>query len=425
MLVKLRRRLVLVNMGLVSLVLIAVFIASTVSAYQSSRAAIHDALLLTIVRSTDGSNLPQVGGGSPLEQPDDQAGEDRSSGNTGAFTPVFSVTVDSDLTILSVNSSGVVMGESLTEQAIALAAASNQNEGKIDSLDLYYMKAVTSEGTRIAFADASAPRDALLGVIGTSLLIGTGALLAFLVASILLARIAVRPVEDAWKKQQRFVADASHELKTPLTVILANNDILLSHPDKTVAEQEKWVISTEEEAERMEGLVQNLLLLAQTEQEAIDSQKPATPHTEVNLSEIAQKSTLQYEAVAFEKGIRLENDIEEGITFFGDGEKLERLFKILLDNACKYANIEGTVQVTLKHDRDGILLQVLNTGVVIAQDDLIHIFERFYRSDKARSHETGGYGLGLAIAQNIVATHDGAIDVTSSEEEGTVFSVKL
>ena len=242
-------------------------------------------------------------------------------------------------------------------------------------------------------------------------------MVAIFFISLFLSKLAVRPVEKAWKQQQQFVADASHELKTPLTVILANNNILISHVNDTAANQKKWLDSTGEEAEHMRKLIENMLFLAQGDA----GQTPAI-QIPVHFSELAWSVLLQFEPIAYEKQIELDSDIQPGLYIKGDTTQLKQLIHIFLDNGCKYAGQHGQVFLRLFSQQNNVLLCVRNTGAVIPKEELPHIFERFYRSDKARVRE-GGFGLGLAIAKSITESHSGTISVESTPETGTKFTV--
>ena len=237
--------------------------------------------------------------------------------------------------------------------------------------------------------------------------------------SALLSRWLVRPVEESWRRQQQFVADASHELKTPLTVLLADADILLSRPNDTIENQRRWVEHRRDEGLRMKGLVEDLLFLARG-----DAGERGRPKGRADLSQVCEECVMSFEPVAFEAGLMLESRVDPGVGVTGDGEELRRLCAILLDNACKYCQPGGTVRVTLEGG-GAAALTVHNTGEPIPQEAQAHLFERFYRADAARSREKGGYGLGLSIAATIVERHGGKIAVHSVDGEGTAFSVTL
>jgi signal transduction histidine kinase len=405
--------------------------------------------------------------------------ETASSQSGDRFIPVYVVILDAmNLTVLADNSSVILIESSVAQKAVSAVLekrpgkgleAGGSVSGLLFDQQLFYRLGAPGDGSlTIALADGSELLRSTFLQAGVSALIWLGTMVALFFVSLLLSRLVTRPVAAAWERQRRFVADASHELKTPLAVILANNSLLTAHPERTIAEQRQWVESTQLEAQHMDGLVRDLLLLAQTEGE--DGRPPTqkAPCETIDLSTLLRRSLLQFEAVFFERGITLTTDLAEGVTVIGSAEQLERLAQILLDNASKYAGApsaamgrrpgacEGTaagcqgdvhldtqpfVHVSLRPGTDGAapaassgagatkavthaLLKVTNSGEPIAPEALPHLFERFYRADKAHSSPEGS-GLGLSLAQSIVEAHRGAITVSSDTTHGTTFTVGL
>lgn len=405
---KLRRKFVLTNMLLVALVLLMVFAALVASNYQRLANQSRTALRAALLWSDEGPDRFEFAAGPPEEA------------SRVSMVPVFTVTLDENGEAAEVMGGGNVSVSSETvERAVALAQG---EEGVIPELDLRYLRETGPDGeTRIAFADRGWERSTLWSMVGSFLLVGALALGAFFLISLLLSGLALRPAERAWEQQRRFVADASHELKTPLTVILTNTGILLRHPEQTVAQQRKWVEYIREEAQRMRELVEDLLFLARH-----DAGRDQAPAQTVALAELLWSALLPFEPVAFEQGVTLESGIQSGVTVRGRSEELRRLAAILLDNAVKYAGPQGQVRVALaRGEKGGACLTVGNTGPAIPPEHLEHLFERFYRADNSRARSSGGYGLGLAIAKSIVDSHRGTITVQSREEEGTCFTVRL
>ncbi len=309
-----------------------------------------------------------------------------------------------------------------------------ESQGYLPDPGLFYAKRRTVDGTLVAFADqgaASSWQSLALTLAG----VGAGALLAFLAVSILFARWALRPIERAWSQQQRFVADASHELKTPLTVILANLAIVRGRPGETVASQEQWLAGTETEARRMQGLVGDLLDLARMP----DPAALRAGFAPVDLTDLVEGEALQFDSVALDRGVAIECDLAPALRVEGDAARLERLVGVLVDNACKYAEEGSTVEVRLAAEGREAVLAVANRGPLIAPEDLAHVFDRFFRVDAARTRAdapddgqpaAGGWGLGLAIAREIARDHGGAIAAASIPEPGTetartTFTVRL
>ena len=252
------------------------------------------------------------------------------------------------------------------------------------------------------FADITSEKAALSSLAKTCAELGGLCLVLFLGISVLLARWMVRPVEKAWDQQRQFVADASHELKTPLTVIMTNAE-LLQMPEGDAADKSRSVSSILTMSHQMRDLVEHLLELARS-----DNGQSKMVFEKVDLSALAEDALLPFEAVFFEAGLTLESQITPGITLTGSRQYLGQLLDILLDNARKYA-VGGTVRVTLEKTRHRrCCLSVSNEAAEMSRQDLQNIFKRFYRMDAARSRD-GSFGLGLSIAENIVAAHNGKI----------------
>ena len=272
---KLRRKFVLTNMLLVSLVLLVVFGALVVSNYQRLADQSRTAMRAALLWSDEGPDRFEFGASGLLDAPEE--GDEKMASRI-SMVPVFTVTLDENGKPAEVMGGGnVSVSDETVEQAVAQAQG---EEGVIPELDLRYLRETTPDGeTRIAFADRGWERSTLWSMVGSFLLVGALALGAFFVISLLLSSLALRPAERAWEQQRRFVADASHELKTPLTVILTNTGILLSHPEDTVAEQRKWVEYIRDEAQRMRELVEDLLFLARH-----DAGREPPPDQTVDLS---------------------------------------------------------------------------------------------------------------------------------------------
>ena len=404
---KLRRKFVLINMLLVSAVLVTVFAVLCFSTYRQIRTDSGDALRRALSMGTDGNKAPprQDFGG---KQPEGHA----------PLLPVFCVLLDESGAVVSIYGETMSITADEAAQAAELALADGQMEGTLSGMGLRFLRQESPSGTKIAFADMSSGRSTMRGLLLTSLLVGIGGLAAFFGISLFLSAWALRPVERAWEQQRQFVADASHELKTPLTVILANTGILLSHKEETIETEQRWVENTKEEAGRMKTLVDELLFLAKLDAAHV----PVS--VLLDLSDVVMSRLLPFESVAYEQGITLDGRIDPGIRVSGDAVQLGQLTGILLDNACKYTDPGGRVTLVLDVFQDRARLWVHNTGVPIPPDRLEHLFERFYRADDSRSREKGGYGLGLAIAHSIVETHMGRITVQSGND-GTVFTVLL
>lgn len=283
--------------------------------------------------------------------------------------------------------------------------AQPENEGVLSSYQLRYLRQDLLLYQKVAFVDMSMELAMLRQAMTSSLLIAAAALLLLLLVSVLLSFWATRPVEKAWQQQRQFLSDASHELKTPLTVILSNAELLDSTelPDRPA----RWTDNIRSEARQMKTLVEEMLTLARA-----DSAIQTAVMENLSLSDIAQDCALTFEPVAFESQKRLESQIQEDISVLGDGDKLRRLISILLDNAIKYSAPGGAVTLILQKTERQAKLTVSNPGDPIPPKQLNRLFERFYRADGSRG-EQSGFGLGLPIAQSIASEHKGLLKAES------------
>lgn len=347
------------------------------------------------------------------------AGDFAQDGELYTAIPAFCAVADREGRVLVALSFNASVDEADVARAVASALSAGADSGRLREQNLRFLARARGPWLEIAFADLTWEQGAARRQLATAALLLGLALAGFFAVSAALARWLVKPVEESWARQRQFVADASHELKTPLTVLLADADILLGHPEDTVGSQRQWVERIREEGLRMKGLVQDLLFLARG-----DAAGWSPPQGAADLSELCGGCVMSFEPVAFEAGLTLDSALAPGVTVPGSGEELRRLCAILLDNACKYTEPGGTVTVTLTAGERAVLA-VHNTGRPIPAQAQPHLFQRFYRADAARARETGGSGLGLSIAAAIVERHRGRISLRSEEGLGTTFTVTL
>ena len=286
--------------------------------------------------------------------------------------------------------------------------------GVLPKYSMRYYRQIGPLSIRIAFMDSTFEQATLRALVRTCALIGGGALLVLLGLSWLLSGFVTRPVARTWENQRQFLSDASHELKTPLTVILSSADLL---QEAALPEQRQYVENISVESRRMKALVEDMLALSRAESGRM------APFAPVDLSDLVTDAALRFEPVAFEAGHPLEYDIQNGAVLSGDRQQLDQLLEILLDNAVKYAAKDAPIRLRLCLNGKNAVLTVENPGQPIPPDKLPHLFERFYRVDDARTG-ADGFGLGLAIARQIVQRHHGSI-AAASDERATCFTVTL
>lgn len=305
--------------------------------------------------------------------------------------------------------------EGFLDEVIGAASSSPRRTGVIEEYLLRFYRLNTPAGQVLVYADISSERIILSSLLRNCILIGAACFLAFLGISFLLAGWITRPIDRAWKQQQQFIADASHELKTPLTVIMTNAE-LMQNPDYDEASRAAFSSSILVMSKQMRSLVEQMLELARA-----DNVRRSVNFSPVDFSRLVLDATLPFEPVFFEKGLSLHTEIAENITVSGDASQLRQVLDILLDNAQKYSGKKGATWVTLqRHGKGHCLLTVADEGEEIPTKELNNLFKRFYRADKARSR-TGSFGLGLSIAETIIARHKGRIWVESKNNINTFF----
>lgn len=268
-------------------------------------------------------------------------------------------------------------------------------------------------GTLMVFTDKSYELEMLSKLTQTTVIIGLLSLVLLSGFTFIFSKKSIEPIKTAFEKQKQFISDASHELKTPLTIISANADVLSAEIGEN-----KWLEYIKSQAERMNVLVNDLLNLTR-----LENNTSKFIITEFDLSKAIENTALPFECQAFEAHKTFDIDIEENLRISGSEYHIKQMAAIFIDNALKYSNENGTVRITLKSHGDKKLLSVFNTGQGVHEDEKSKIFERFYRSDDSRARTTGGYGLGLAIAKSIIDKHKFRISVDNVEGESICFNV--
>ena len=343
-------------------------------------------------------------------RPDDRSGEMR--------LPFFRLVLDKNGKLVSTESSSYDLSdEAFLQELIDSVRASDEESGVLKAYNLRYLRRSTPKEEIIVFADITGETTTIRHLLRVSLAVEFAGLLLFLGVSILLARWATKPVEEAWRRQKQFVSDASHELKTPLTVILTDTELLESD-SCSEEDRKRFASSIHTMGEQMRGLVEELLSLTRA-----DRADPAKTKQTVDWSHCVEEAVLPFEPVFFEQGLSMETEIQPGITVRGNESQLRQVTEILLDNAQKYCTPATTTAVRLHQHGHSAQLSVVSSGETIPKEDLEKIFLRFYRLDKARSMDHS-YGLGLAIAKQIVDNHGGKIWAESEGGENR-FIVQL
>ncbi len=288
-------------------------------------------------------------------------------------------------------------------------------QGKIGNL-IYTVTEINYNGFGTAYAvgfmDNSRNIESFNIMIISSVIIFVAGTVIIFILSLMLSMWLIKPVEDAFNKQKQFISDASHELKTPIAVISANAELLEGDIG-----QNKWLGYIQSESDRMSKLVNSLLTLTR-----IETQADKALMTRFDICNAIMEVTMPFESVAFEKGVMLECDLENQIFINGNESQLKQVVAILTDNAVKHCTEGGTVSVSAEPFKSKCLIKVTNTGEPIPDGEKQKIFERFYRADQSRNRDNNRYGLGLAIAKQIVTNHHGTITANSTDGT-TTFTV--
>lgn len=398
MLKRLRLKFVCINMLLVTLMLVVIF----AMVFGFTRAGL-ERESLRMMRSI-AEHPYQLG--APLESSD------------GVRLPYFAIQVGLRGEIVATSGGYYDLSDrEYLLEVLSRALETSEQSGVLEEYGLRFYRGLSLGGECLVFADLTSEQATLERLLHTCILLGIAGFLGFLVVSLLLARWAVKPVDEAWTQQRQFVSDASHELKTPLAVILTNAE-LLQDPACEPETQTRSIDNILTMAHQMRGLVEGLLELARA-----DNGTARQQFQPVSWSSLVEDGLLPFEPLLFEAGLTLDAAIEPGLTVSGSEQQLRQVLDILLDNARKYSDPGGAVLVRLRRQGGHGLLTVSTPGQALTPEECKSIFRRFYRADKARAM-SGSYGLGLSIAESLLQTHKGKIWADSSPGQNS-FHVQL
>ena len=421
----LRKRFIRSAMLAVCLVVAVLIAALLISTYSSTRSELTG--MLDLLSDNEG-RLPFIMGGDPEERPTESEEEMRKGRRQGGFfgnegfspemefsTRFFTIRYTEDGTVRSSDWSHIAaVDDSYTDIYLNEALGNGAGTGFIDN----YIYKVTEEkdGTFLAvFLDCEREMDTIRSYVLIALIVGAGCILLVYVLLLLFSRKAVNPTIQSIQKQKQFITDASHELKTPLTVIATSQKVL----EMDVGKQ-KWIDKTLDQVDKMRELVDEMVVLSRLDEERSD-----VTHDTFNASEAVTETAESFRDHALAAGHELELEIEPEVMFTGDQLSVRRLISVLADNAVKYAAEGSPIRMTLSSTRKGMKITSENACEPIPAEELDRLFDRFYRVDKSRSRQTGGFGVGLSIARGICETHGGSIRAESPEEGSIRFTALL
>ncbi len=315
----------------------------------------------------------------------------------------------------------------VTEHTLTMMVKQIEPKGKKKTGTFYYedvkyryLSVPDTLGARTGIAECSGEQELMKTLKRNCMIISLLGMLLLVPVCAMLTKWVSKPMEAAWDKQKSFVSDATHELKTPLTVIATNTEAVLANPDATIGSQERWLDSIHGETSRMSGLVTNLLFLAK-----IDAGEIHLAAEQIPITERLEEMCMERESEFFEAGRVFEYDMTPDLQYYGDWKLIRKMTEELLSNARMYTPEGGTIRMIVNRDRKQRLRMVMsNSGGELKPEELEKLFDRFYRADPSRARETGGYGLGLCVAKSIAELHNGTI--TAESQNGiNVFTVIL
>lgn len=281
--------------------------------------------------------------------------------------------------------------------------------------DYKYRAKETDKGTLYIFLDCTREMNSFRGFLQTSILISLGGLAVVFILIIIFSHIALKPVEESYQKQKHFITNASHDVKTPLTIINAGAEVIeLEHGEV------EWTKEIKKQTERLTALIDKLVFLSR-----MDEENQKIEICEFNLSELICEAIEPYENIATSKGFSFSFDCQSDIVYKGNEEMLSQAIALLMDNALKYANEQGQISISLKKTVKGIELRFKNTADSVKEGNNNEIFERFYRSEQSRNSKTGGHGIGLSVVKAIISAHKGKISAYSSDGKSMEFLIVL
>jgi hypothetical protein len=393
MIYNLRRKFILVSAFSVSLVFVLIFgIIYIISTSQLN--ATMD--ILTDVISKNGGVFPDF---DKLERPSAPVGfhnETFLSPDTPFSTRFFTVWLDKDNQVLRENTEQTSIDSKEAREYAAKALGSGEERGWVSHYR--YRVVDTDYGKSVVFVNGEMNEAVTNRLLYTVFLVLAGSFLVILMLIIFISKRAVKPAAESYEKQKQFITDANHELKTPLTLILSNVDIVESEYGKS-----EWLDDIRSEGERMGALINQLVTLSR-----MDEDTSNLTISDFDLSGMASDVVSEFEGLAAEREKNLIAAIEPFIRYTGDEGLIRKLMAILLDNAVKYCDPEGQIQVSVYSKGRSPIISVENTYADVDSVELGRLFDRFYRADKARTY-TGSFGIGLSIAESIVKNHKGEI----------------
>jgi signal transduction histidine kinase len=345
------------------------------------------------------------------EEPEDP--RQHMSPETPFETRYFTVKLDTDGTVISIDTSKVVaVNDALAEKYAKQILAKNKNTGYLQTYR--YMRSEADGVTVCVFINANRELESVQSFILSSLAISALGILMVFALVVLLSETALKPIIESYEKQKRFITDAGHEMKTPLTVIAANAEIIeMENGDS------QWISGIKNQVAKLASLTEKLVILSKME-EGVKLEM-----NEFSLSEALFDTCEQYRSIAMSEGVTFDLAISENVLMIGNEGEIRRVASLLLDNAFRYVNGGGTVSVRAQKLVSGVEIRFTNSTDGVEKGSLDRWFDRFYRTDLSRNSATGGSGIGLSVVKAIVLAHGGSVKASSSDGVNVEFTINI
>lgn len=357
----------------------------------------------------------------PSEHTDTQQSSEPRAVHNRKFSPempyetrYFSVVLDENGIIQSTDTGKIA---AVDENTASDYASQIWKSGKITGfLSSYrYLRKDNPDHTRIIFLDCSRTLATFYSFLLTSILVSALGLCSVLILVFFFSRIVMKPISESYEKQRQFITDAGHEIKTPLTIIDANCEILEMEYGTT-----EWSQSIQKQTARLLELTNSLIYLSRMEEPKKHLQK-----LDFSITDLVEETVQSFQTLATAQEKMISADIKPLLSYCGDQSSIGQLVSILLDNAVKYSPAQSSIQVTLDKRGKNICLMVCNPAKELVPEHLPHLFDRFYRTDASRNSQTGGYGIGLSIARAIIDAHKGKIWAEHRDGDSLLVTVLL
>ena len=413
---KLRHKFIAISV--LSVFLVLVVIMSAINILNYSRVVRDSNAVLAVLAENGGQFPKREGSMKHKERNRDWFFEELSpelSPELAYESRYFTVRLSSEGNVTSVDTGRITAVDTDTAKEYAVKLwKSGRKSGFVSSYR--YLRSDEECDTVIIFLDCRSRVSSFRSFLIYSVVVSLAGMVAVAVLVLLLSKMVMKPVQESYEKQKSFITDAGHEIKTPLTIIDADATIL----EMECGDDNEWIQDIRAQTKRLTALTKDLIYLSRMEEE-----KPQVQNIDFPLSDVITEAAQPFRSLAKVQEKTFTVDVEPMLNLCGDEKAITQLVSILLDNALKYSDEHGTISLKAHARGKNICIEVFNTAESVDTSELGRLFDRFYRADKSRNSETGGYGIGLSIAKAVVEAHKGRISASSADGKSLLITVIL